>query len=41
MREKTIRETLQMCRASRQRIDNLIIALEAIIDYDIIVSKEK
>ena len=41
MREKTIRETLQMCRASRRRLDNLIIALEAIIDYDIMVSNKK
>ena len=40
MRETTIRETLQMCRASRQRIDNLITALEAIIDYDIMIQKE-
>jgi len=40
MRETTIRETLQMCRASRLRIDNLITALEAIIDYDIMIPKE-
>jgi hypothetical protein len=40
MRETTIRETLQMCRASRKRLDNLIGALEAIIDYDIIIQKE-
>ena len=40
MRETTIRETLQMCRASRQRIDNLITALEAIIDYDIMIQTE-
>ncbi len=35
MREKKVRETLQSLRATRNRLDRAISALEEIIDFDL------
>lgn len=41
MREKKVRDTLQSLRATRNRLDRAITALEEIIEYDLTTENQE